>query len=151
MVDFENQEFWKDLTYTVQEKTKKLVILRDEINKMKGNLIPNVILPGFCLLYVILFNQRYFNYISSMIATSKAEIPLLIKSFDLFILVLLICSWCLLYINLQKLNKEISDYENLRKNVIQTINSEFCNHTVHCNCKDKYIKFMKKEKIDLIF
>ena len=39
----------------------------------------------------------------------------------------------------------------LRKDIISSINGGICNHKGDCNCKEDYIRYMDKYKIDVVF
>ncbi|AKA72025.1 hypothetical protein [Clostridium scatologenes] len=138
-----------NLSYTMKKKTEKLLKLKNELDNKKGQLILSSGFTGMLVVYVGLSNDRYFDYAA---ATFNPSIPQIygLEFFDLVLLVLTLISGFILYNELNKFNKLKSSYESLKQNIKESINSDFCNCSTTCHCKDNYIIFMESKGIDLI-
>lgn len=139
-----------NLSYTIQKKTERILKLKHELDNNKSKLMLSSSFAGILVVYVTLSNQRYVDY---TVATFSTPIPQIygFEFFDLTILVLTLVSCFILYRALSKFNKLKSSYESLKQNIKESINSNFCNCSNSCNCKDKYIRLMESKGIDLIF
>lgn len=135
------------LSYTVQKKTYKVLELKHKVDKKRTSL--NLPAGACCLLvfYIFLYNDRYISYAIAVFENHSAKSA--IKSFDLIILSMVAATIFILYILLDKFKKTKESYDELRKDLIKTINNEFCSSKD--NFKDEYIKSMEDEGIDLIF
>gem|GEM_PF-1889485 len=139
------------LSYTVQKKTYKLLELKEKVDKKRTSLkLPSAI---SCLLvfYVFLYNDRYISYATAVFDNNSSEST--VKGFDLFVLVIVAATLFILYILFDEFKKIKNKYDELRKDLIKTINNGFCSCTnsSNCNCRDEYIKDMEEKNIDLIF
>jgi hypothetical protein len=140
---------YSTLSYTTQKKTYKLQELKGKLDKKRTSLkLPSGV---SCLLafYVFLYNDRYASYATAVFENHSAESA--IKRFDLIALIILATTMFILYILFAEFKKLKDSYEELRKDLIKTINNEFCTCKKTCNCKDAYIKDMEGKGIDLIF
>ncbi|MBU3190181.1 hypothetical protein K9O30_14160 [Clostridium bowmanii] len=137
------------LSYSTKKKSDKVCELKQKVAKKYASLI---LLSGIsCLLgvYALLYNTRYISYATAVFENRNLQSA--IKTFDLIILVGFAATLFILYISLDILKKDKKNYDEHRKDLIKTINSEFCTCVDFCNCKEEYIKFMEEKGIDLIF
>lgn len=134
----------------MQKKTKKLLKLKNELDNKKGKLILSSGFTGMLVVYICLSNDRYFDYVAAAFNTTIPQIYGL-ESFDLIVLVLAFISGFILYSELNKFTKLKSSYESLKQNIKESMNSDFCNCSTCCNCKENYIIFMESKGINLIF
>ncbi|MDU1442422.1 MAG: hypothetical protein E6916_02780 [Clostridium cochlearium] len=139
-----------NLSYTMEKKTNKILELKHQLNNTRSNLIIPCGLIGISVCYLILAHNRYADYASFIFTSTNSTISKL-KILDFGIIMLLIISYILLRSKIAKYNNLKKSYEILRKDIIHAIDSEFCNCSEKCTCKDTYIKYMEDQGIDLIF
>lgn len=139
-----------NLSYVVKKKTEKLLDLKSKLDNKKSRLMLPYALTGMLVLYVTLFNQRYFNYASAAFNASNKKIYGL-EFLDLTIFILALINIAVLWYSLNQYNKLKSSFQSLKQDIKKSIDNKLCNCSNCCNCKDEYVKFMESQKIDLIF
>lgn len=138
------------LSYSMEKKTERLLKLRKELDHKRSNLILPYGFIGMFGCYTAWSYQRFLDYALTTFTSYNVSISKL-QLIDMTILTLLLFSGYFLFHSLGKYNRVNSSYQSLRKDIMNTINNEFCNCSKPCNCKDEYIKFMENQGIDLIF
>lgn len=137
------------LSYATEKKTERICELKQEMDKQRTSLWLPSGLSCLLLFYAILYNDRYTSYAVAIFENNSAESA--IKRFDLIILLILAATIFILLALVDKLKKVKVSYEELRKDLIKTVNSDFCTCKGSCNCKDEYLKYMEEKGINLIF
>jgi len=140
---------YSTLSYTVKKKTNKVCELKEQMYR-KRNLLK---IPGVAIallgIYVALNRNRYISYVVAFAENHSTET--ILKRFDPIIFGMLFVTMiiaCILFDEYKTIKKS---YNDLRKDLIKTINNEFCICNNDCKCKDDYIKDMEKKGVDLIF
>ena len=140
---------YSTLSYTVKKKTNKVCELKEQMYR-KRNLLK---IPGVAIallgIYVALNRNRYISYVVAFAENHSTET--ILKRFDPIIFGMLFVTMiiaCILFDEYKTIKKS---YDDLRKDLIKTINNEFCICSNDCKCKDDYIKDMEKKGVDLIF
>ncbi len=140
---------YSTLSYTVKKKTNKVCELKEQMNKKLSLLT----LPGGAIvllgIYVVWNINRYSSYVMAFLQNHSTET--ILKRFDPIIFGMLFVTMiiaCILFDEYKTIKKS---YNDLRKDLIKTINNEFCICNNDCKCKDDYIKDMEKKGVDLIF
>lgn len=137
------------LSYSMKKKSDKLCELKQKVDKKQTSV---VLLTGIaCLLgvYMFFYNTRYISYAIAFFENQSLQSA--IKTFDSIVFLGLAATIFILYILLDALKKGKKNYEDHRKDLMKTIDNEFCTCGKPCNCKEEYIKFMEEKGIDLIF
>ncbi|MGV8982304.1 hypothetical protein [Clostridium sp.] len=135
------------LSYSTKKKSDKICELKQKVDKKHASLALPAGVACLLLVYALLYNTRYISYALAVFENRRLQSA--IKTFDLIILMGLAATTFILYKLLDTLKKDKKNYEEHRKDLIKTINSQFCTCEDSCNCKDEYIKFMEKKGIDL--
>ncbi|MDR5660000.1 hypothetical protein RH915_10915 [Serpentinicella sp. ANB-PHB4] len=146
---------WNRLTVTVSAKGKKLIKLDNDIKEKRNFLNITYFWTLVIFIYILFHIDDYIDYLVSafynMFTITTPSMPNL-SLFNRFMAFLLFFFVLAIYWHLNTLKKLEKKFNDLRINVIDSINSGFCYHNNSCTCKDDYILFMRKEKgIDLIF
>lgn len=154
IVDFFNGGMFKmdveHLSYTIRKKTEKIFDLKKELDNSKKWLIPSTGLTGLFTCYIVLFSQRYVNYtIATFSPWDKLSSSFL--NIDIAIILLLACSCLFMYKSFLRYNKAKASYEAFRKDLIKSIDADFCNCSPSEGCKDVYIESMEEHGINLVF
>jgi hypothetical protein len=136
-------------SYTIQKKTHKIFELKEE--KAKWNKFCKVaaIIDGLLLAYILLFNNRYISYATDVFDNYKLSNG--IKVFDIIIIIIFAATVLIVYWTIIEYKEAKDAYEQLRNDLINTINYKFCTCSRTCGCKDEYIKDMEERGIDLIY
>jgi hypothetical protein len=138
-----------DLSITVKRKTNKIKSLKEKLDARRKNLFIPCGLFTLLLFYILFISNRYFSYINDYFNNVINQTNS--KSIDLFLLGLLFLIGLVSYSLLILYGKTKKEYEDLRQDLIKTINNEFCIHKSGCTCKDGYIRDMDSYGIDMVF
>jgi hypothetical protein len=138
------------LSYSIRRKTEKIFKLKDELDKSTKWITPSISLTGLCTCYIVLFSQRYTDY-TVAIFNQGSKISSNFFSIDIGIILFLIGSCFLMYKSFSRYSKAKSSYEAFRKDLIKSIDTEFCNCSGSQDCKDEYLEEMEKYGINLMF
>lgn len=137
------------LSYSTKKKSDKVCELKQKVDKKHASMVLLTEIACVLGVYAIMYNNRYISYATAVFDNRNLQSA--IKTFDLIIIAGLASTVFILYILLDALKKDKKNYDEHRKDLIKTINSEFCTCVDFCNCKEEYIKFMEEKGIDLIF
>lgn len=149
----------ESLTVTLNKKTDRIIIYKKRINLITWIFLISLLIFIFTIKFVSTYSDRYFNYLSSygFIKNFNSIIGinyLRIKyyKFEITRYIFFNISLIGLILSLLLIGKYHNKYDTLRKEIINSIDSDFCKHHESCSCKDDYILAMKREhNIDLIF
>jgi len=141
------EDILKNLTYSMQERTKKIIGLKYEYNSFK---VIDFNLYVVIVLLIVSICSLALQSNSSNISINNYVVPIVIT---------IGCSgyfYARYNSRIKKKDKLKENYDNLRKDMISCIDNqfhfEFCNHNQKCKCREEYIKYMKSNyDIDLIF
>lgn len=138
------------LSYSIRKKTEKIFELKNELDKSRKWLTPSVSLSGLCTCYIAIFSQRYVDY---TISTFNPWNNLSSSFFgiDIAMILFLVGSCLLMYKSFLRYNKAKSSYEAFRKDLVKSIDTDFCNCSTSQACKDEYLEEMSKYGINLVF
>lgn len=158
----ELEKILNNLTLSMSIKTDKIIKLKKFLDRSNRILL---FLLLSSLVFLLLFEtlninlDNYLNYLSSIKGIGSilnlmgyTIVNNIFTSKDIIIYnvinILLVCI-CVSTYTTTKLYKK---YDTLRKNIIKSIDIEFCKHSQDCSCKNDYIREMKrKHNIDLVF
>lgn len=142
-------QYFDKLSYSMQKKTKKIIDINENLKSDRKTLL----MPGgvFSITSAyFLFNfQRYTSYVFP--AFSESVPTHAVRTFDLFSLFSCVITGIIFFWKLRTLKSTRESYDKLRKDIIEAINSDFCNCRMDCDCRDSYIKYMEGCGIDLVF
>jgi len=138
------------LSYAIRKKTEKIFKLKDELDKSKTWLTPSVSLTGLCTCYIVIFSQRYVDYTISTFNSSN-KLSSSFFGIDMSMILLLTVSCLFMYKSFLRYNKAKSSYEAFRKDLIKSVDTDFCNCSTSQVCKDEYLQEMEKHGINLVF
>ena len=134
------------LSYPIRKKTAKILKLKEELEAKKKNIIFPGVLTGLCTCYIVFFGQRYSDAaVATIIPWSGVSGKFLIQ--DKMVLLLLLCSVFFMFSYLNSFNKTKLAFNALRKDLINTIDTEFCKCSKPQQCKDEYIKSVEEQGI----
>lgn len=138
-----------NLTLTMERKTEKIKFLKKRLEFVSPIFKVSGLISALLIIYIVFIKQNILtSYINSLFS-SKSSLPststdLLIVKICIYSIVITIFIWAF-YTRIFK------KYENLRKDIIDSIDNEFCRHPQECKCKDEYILEMDKHNIDVVF
>lgn len=142
-----SEDIWNSLSYSMQEKTKKIIELKENYNNFRIFDFNMFVITILLIISTFFMIYRFYTN------------PYLINNY-IFPLALFVGCSGYLYIryNNRELAKKIlkDEFNSLRINMIENIDNqfqfEFCDHNTKCKCKENYIKYLKNEYgIDLVF
>jgi hypothetical protein len=140
---------YSKLSYSVQKKTDKVYELK--IEKAKWSRFWKIAtgVNALLLAYILVNNNRYTSYATN--AFENQNLASGIRTLDLIILIIFAVAVLIVYWAVGEYREVKEAYEKIRKDLIKTINNEFCTCNGTCVCKDEYIKDMEARGIDLIY
>ena len=140
---------YSTLSYTVKKKTNKVCELKEQRDRKRNLLKIPVIAIALLCIYVGFNINIYSSYVMAFLQNHSTES--ILKRFDPIIFGILFVTIIITLILFDEYKTTKRGYDDLRKDLIKTINNEFCICNNDCKCKDNYIKDMEKKGVDLIF
>ncbi|SUY46564.1 Uncharacterised protein [Clostridium putrefaciens] len=140
---------YSTLSYTVKKKTNKVCELKEQRDRKRNLLKIPVIAIALLCIYVGFNINRYSSYVMAFLQNHSTES--ILKRFDPIIFGIFFVTIIITLILFDEYKTTKRGYDDLRKDLIKTINNEFCICSNDCKCKDDYIKDMEKKGVDLIF
>lgn len=135
-----------NLTYSTQEKTKKLIKLNHQRKFYQYIMCFFGVLSAVFLLF---FFTNADQYADLFLTGPRQDSASRIDSTNLYFMLIFTVSF---YVSFLYWKKKKDKFDNIRKDLIKAMNVSFCNCSYTCSCKERFIKLMKKEEdIDLIF
>lgn len=139
------------LTLTMQRKTKRIIKIKDELDKVKNFSSVCYSIFSICLLYIIFNSTYYFNYAISTFNNFYSPASATLATIPKIIFVNFIILVSLIWYTTSKTSRLKSQFNYLRLDIIDSLDNTFCEHSHSCNCKDRYINDMDAFNIDVIF
>jgi len=154
------EELLSKLTFPFRVKTIKIIELKDKIVNYKYSykyicisiIVMLFTFTIFC--YNINVYQNFLMQIGERFANFSYTLPTLNKIYSYILVILFSSLIATVYFYTKEVSKKrqlIDNYKNLRINIIESIEDEFCKHEQSCNCKEEYYEFMDSKNIDLVF
>lgn len=137
-----------NLTLTMERKTEKIKFLKKRLDFVSPIFKVSGLISALLIIYIVFVKQDILtNYISSLFSSNSSSL----SSTDLLIIQICIYSIIITTFIWVFYSRIFKKYENLRKDIIDSIDNEFCRHPQGCKCKDEYILEMDEYDIDVVF
>lgn len=167
MSDNDFSEIYKKLSYSMKERTDRIINLRNKIivKDQDGKrfffsaVLSAVYIGVFFRNYILLppvssvlnlFSDAFAFFGVQRITNLPVNIPTAIINY--IVLSIFIITAFLAHSAFNAKGKLEAEYEKTRTLIKNSIDIDLCNCSISCDCKDKYLKYMnEKENIDLIF
>ena len=138
---------YSKLTYAVQKKTEKICELK--VKKAKWKFIC-IVATGINLLliaYILLYNRFTYN---SIITFANGDLVNDVDIFDFIILIIFAVVVIIIFCTVFHYMELKENYEQIRRELKENINSKICTCKGDCTCIGEYIKDMESKGVGLI-